>query len=131
MNRTPPGDEAADFLAQYPPDVRNLAQASRAMVLRLVPGVTEQVDVKARIIGYGYGRKYIDMVCMIMPTKAGVNLGIAYAVQLSDPKKLLEGTGKLHRHVKVKSEADLESAPLKSLVKAANAAAIRRREKSS
>jgi hypothetical protein len=59
-----------------------------------------------------------------------VNLGIAYAMELSDPKKLLEGTGKLHRHVKVKSEADLESAPLKSLLKAANAAAIRRREKS-
>jgi hypothetical protein len=70
MNRTPPGDEAADLLAQYPPEVRNLAQASRAMVLRLVPGITEQVDVKARIIGYGYGPKYIDMVCMIMPTKA-------------------------------------------------------------
>jgi hypothetical protein len=40
----------------------------------------------------------------------GVNLGIAYAMQLPDPKKLLEGTGKLHRHVKLKSKSDLETA---------------------
>jgi hypothetical protein len=44
---------------------------------------------------------------------------------LYDPAKLLKGTGKLHRHVKLKSKADLETAALKSLLKAA----IARREK--
>ena len=66
------------------------------------------------------------MVCMLMPTKAGVNLGIAYAMELPDPAKLLEGTGKLHRHVKLKSKADLETAALKSLLKAAVARRERR-----
>jgi len=50
-----------------------------------------------------------------------VNLGIAYAMELPDP----EGTGKLHHHVKLKSKADLETAALKSLLKAA----VARREK--
>jgi hypothetical protein len=77
------------------------------------------VDVKARIIGFGYSVRYADQVCMLMPTKAGVNLGIAYAMELPDPKKILEGTGKLHRHVKLKSEADLGNAALKNLLKAA------------
>ena len=62
---------------------------------------------------------------MLMPTKAGVNLGIAYAMELPDPGKLLQGTGKLHRHVKLKSEADLKPAALKALLKAA----VERREK--
>ena len=91
----------------------------------MIPDISERVDAKARIIGYGYGPKYADMVCMLMPTKAGVNLGIAYAMELPDPTKLLEGTGKLHRHVKLKSKVDLETAALKSLLKAA----VARREK--
>ena len=96
-----------------------MALAARSFVLKMLPDVSEQVDAKARIIGYGYGPKYADMVCMLMPTKAGVNLGIAYAMELPDPAKLLEGTGKVHRHVKLKSQADLEGAALKSLLKAA------------
>jgi hypothetical protein len=108
--------------------VRNLVLAARTFVLKMVPDIAEQVDVKARIIGYSYGPKYADMLCMIMPTKAGANLGIAYAMELPDPKKLLQGTGKRHRHVKVKSKSDLEGAALKSLLKAAIAAALTRRE---
>jgi hypothetical protein len=46
-------------------------------------------------------------------------------MRLPDPKKILEGTGKLHRHVKLKSKSDLETAALKALLKAA----LARREK--
>jgi len=120
-----PSKDLADLLAHYAPEVRNLALAARLFIFKMIPDISEQLDAKARIIGYGYGPKYADMVCMLMPTKAGVNLGIAYAMELPDPAKLLEGTGKLHRHVKLKSKADLESTALKSLLKAA----IARREK--
>lgn len=122
-----PNQDVVDLLAPYAPEVRDLALAARSFVLKIIPDISEQVDAKARIIGYGYGQKYADMVCMLMPTKAGVNLGIAYAMELPDPAKLLEGTGKLHRHVKLKSKADLESAALKSLL---NAAVARRKKMS-
>jgi hypothetical protein len=125
MNGTVRSKDVDGLLAPYAPEVRDLALAARSLVLEMIPNVTEGVDVKARMIGYSYGPRYVDMVCMLMPTKAGVNLGIAYAMQLPDPKKLLEGTGKLHRHVKFKSEADLERAGLKALLKAA----LARREK--
>jgi hypothetical protein len=114
-----------DFLGGYAPEVRNLALAARAFVLQVVPGVIEQVDAGARIIGYRCGPKYGDTVCIIMPTKAGVNLGIAFAMELPDPQKILEGTGKLHRHVKLKQAADLEAPVLKALLQAA----LARREK--
>jgi hypothetical protein len=119
MKGTVPSKDVDDLLAPYTPEVRDLVLAARTFVLQMIPDVSEGVDVKARIIGYSYGPRYVDMVCMLMPTKAGVNLGIAYAMQLPDPKKLLEGTGKLHRHVKLKSEADLKRAGLKALLKAA------------
>jgi hypothetical protein len=125
MNKTLPSKEVNTFLASFSPEVRGLVLVARTFVLETVPNVTEMVDVKARIIGYGYGPRYADQVCMLMPTKVGVNLGIAYAMQLPDPKKILEGTGKLHRHVKLKSQSDLESVALKALLKAA----LARREK--
>jgi hypothetical protein len=70
----------------------------------------------------GYGPKYADMICAIMPTKAGLTLGIARATQLPDPEGLLQGTGKVHRHVKLKSESEVKAATLKALLKAAIAA---------
>ena len=126
MKNTIPSKAVADLLASFAPEVRNLALATRTFVLKTIPGITEQVDVKARIIGYGYGSRYADTVCVIMPVKAGVNLGIAYAMQLADPDELLEGAGKLHRHVKLKSNSDLERAALKALLKVANTAAYAR-----
>jgi hypothetical protein len=128
MAKIPISKDVTDLLLPFAPEIRDLALAARSFVLQEIHGITEQVDVKARIIGYAYGPRYIDMVCMIMPTKAGVNLGIAYAMELPDPKKLLEGTGKVHRHVKLKSSADLQNSALKALLHAANDAAIARRE---
>jgi len=127
MTATLPPKDVADLLAPHAPEIRNLALAARSFVLRMVPDILEQVDFKARIIGYAYGPKYADMVCMLMPTKTGVNLGIPYAMELPDPAKLLDGTGKLHRHVKLKNKAHLEDPALKSLFRAA----IARQEKMS
>jgi hypothetical protein len=78
-----------DFLGGYTPEVRDLALAARTFVLKVIPKLIEMVDVKARIIAYGYSSKYADIVCIIMPTKAGVNLGVAYAMELPDPQKIL------------------------------------------
>lgn len=117
--KSTPSKNVDTVLALYAPEIRSLALAARHFVMEMIPDITEMVDVKARIIGFGYSVKYADQLCMLMPTKAGVNLGIAYAMELPDPKKILEGTGKLHRHVKIKSESDLENAALKNLLKAA------------
>src|SRR6204780_133564 len=114
-----PGKDVDAVLVLYAPGIRSLALAARDFVLETIPDITEIVDVKARIIGFGYSVRYADQVCMLMPTKAGVNLGIAYAMELPDPKKLLQGTGKLHRHVKLKTRLDLEHVALRALLKAA------------
>lgn len=107
-----------DLLAAYPTESRNLVLATRTFVLKTVPGALEQVDAGARIIGYGFAATYKDMICSIMPTKTGVTLGIGWGTELPDPEKLLEGAGKVHRHVKLKQKSDLERPALKALLKA-------------
>jgi len=128
MNRTNPTQEVYELLAPYSPEVRNLALATREYLLKLIPGATEQADAKAKVIGYGFGTRYKDMVCSLMPSKAGVTLGIAWATELPDPHRLLQGTGKVHRHVKIKSKSDLRAPALKTLLKAAHKATLARRQ---
>jgi hypothetical protein len=65
------------------------------------------------------------MVCSIMPNRSGITLGIGWATELPDPQHLLEGAGKVHKHVKLKTKLDLETPALKALLKAA----LARREK--
>ncbi|HEY6305523.1 MAG TPA: hypothetical protein VI488_03570 [Candidatus Angelobacter sp.] len=125
MSRTVGKKGVADLLASYSPDVRKLVLATRAFVLEVIPGALELVDAKSKVVGYGFGTGYKDMVCSIMPNQKGVTLGIGWGTELPDPQKLLEGAGKVHRHVKVKSESDLEVPALKALL----VAALARREK--
>jgi hypothetical protein len=50
---------------------------------------------------------------------AHVNVGFFRGVDLPDPQRLLEGTGKAMRHVKVRPGVDVESDALRRLIEAA------------
>jgi len=115
-------DQVEDVLAAFPSEVRALALQIRQFVVKAVPGSAEMVNPAARIIGYGFGTGYRDLICTIMPTKTRVNLGIAQAIELPDPEGLLEGTGKLHRHIKFRPPADLKRPGVRQLLVAAVAA---------
>jgi len=54
--------------------------------------------------------------------QTGVKLGLVGGAHLSDPKKLLRGTGKSGRHVVIKTPEDLETPGLRQLIRAALAA---------
>jgi hypothetical protein len=109
------------FLSCYSPPVRALALELRALVLELIPGVIEQVDLPARLLAYGYDRTYKGTICVIMPLKGAVNLGFARGVDLSDPADLLAGTGKRARHVRITASEQVHSSALSALLEAAAA----------
>jgi hypothetical protein len=110
--------DVTDLLEPYSPEVQKLALATRAFVLRLIPNAIETVDTKSKIIGFGFGSGYKDMICSLMPAKSWVTLGIGWGAELPDPQKLLEGSGKVHRHVKLKAESDLKTPALQAILKA-------------
>jgi hypothetical protein len=51
--------------------------------------------------------------------KAHVNVGFFRGAELADPRRLLEGTGKFMRHVKLRPEGEVDAAALKKLIEAA------------
>jgi len=107
-----------DVIEAYPPEVQSLALAARKLVRRVIPKATEMVDSKSKVIGYGFGPGYKDMICSLMPARTWVTLGIGWGAELPDPQKLLEGTGKVHRHVKLRRESDLKAPALEALLRA-------------
>ena len=53
--------------------------------------------------------------------KAHVNVGFFRGAEIADPESLLEGTGKLMRHVKLRPERDVDPNALTKLIKTAYA----------
>jgi hypothetical protein len=112
-------NELADLLSAYPTEVRSLALKVRELVLSSIPNAIETVDGKARVVGYGYGTRYVDTIFTIILSKTGVKLGIVNGVELPDPKGLMQGAGKRHRHVQISESSDLQRPGLKALLKTA------------
>jgi hypothetical protein len=107
-----------DFFSIYDEPVFGNALQLRKIVLAALPDIIEELDVPAKMVGYSYGRKYAEMICTIIPSKKGLKLGFNRGIDLPDPDKLLEGTGKISRYVEIKESGQIKSPALKNLIKA-------------
>ena len=107
---------------RYPPNVQALASAARRSLRKWLPGVEETADGSAPVIGYGFGPGYRGIVCTLILSKSGVKLGLAHGAGLADPRVLLEGSGRVHRHIPLRAPSDLRKPGVSSLVKAAHRA---------
>lgn len=110
---------AEDFLSQYDEAVFTRALELRQLVLLHLPGVTEQVDLPAKMVMYVYGPRYKDLVCNIIPSKNGLKLGFYKGNELPDPGRLLEGTGKISRYLVVDPGKKMNVAGIEKLLQAA------------
>jgi hypothetical protein len=110
-----------DAVAKAGPHARQLAYELRALVAALMPDVVEVPWPKMRMASYGVGpKKKSEHFCYISTQKHDVNLGFYYGAELPDPEGLLEGTGKLLRHVKVREAKAIRRRALRRLLKVAS-----------
>jgi hypothetical protein len=107
-----------ELLAGYSPEVRDLALRACDLVRSVLPDAVVKVHPGWKNIMFSTGPRMGDMVVAVMPLRARINLHLAGA-DLPDPAGLLEGTGKMGRHVKVASPAMLENPALRELLLAA------------
>jgi hypothetical protein len=109
-----------EVVASCDTTVAAIARGARQLVIDVLPEVHEVVWLRQRNIGYGVGpKKQSEHFCWISPASKHVTFGFNCGAELSDPKKLLEGTGNAFRHVKLASLADLDKPALRALVVAA------------
>jgi hypothetical protein len=102
-----------------PAPVQELALSSRKLVLTALPDAIEISDEKAKVVGYGYGSGYKDVVATLILSKTGVKIGLAYGASLPDPASLLHGTGKVHRYIEVRRQEQLRRPEVEQLLGAA------------
>jgi hypothetical protein len=122
MSMTTRTDDKAfrTILAGRPPIIAETALHARSLVLSLLPEVYEVVWTIQKNAGYGTGpKKQTEHFCWISPASGHVTFGFNYGAELPDPKRLLEGSGKLFRHVKLHTVADVDAAAFRALVTAA------------
>jgi hypothetical protein len=85
------------------PELRKVVRELKSMVKGTVPGTKETVN------SWGVPTfEAQDPFCFYMIGKNHVTFGFHFGTSLEDPQRLLEGTGKNLRHVKLRKVEDLE-----------------------
>jgi hypothetical protein len=110
------------LLAAHPPEQRTIEQALRSAIRREFPGAIEQVDFGNKLIAFGRSMRMRGLLFAIIAHQSWVNLQLADGAELPDPDRLIEGTGKRIRHVKIRSIADASSPRVVAIIRAQVAA---------
>lgn len=113
--RTDFGSDADQYFSNLDESIYEIGASLRALILKALPGSTE-------IIKWGvpvYEKN--GLVCSLRGGKGYVAFQFFEAgVKLADPDKILEGTGKKMRHVKVRRKEDIQKARFSGWVKQAS-----------
>jgi hypothetical protein len=84
------------FLNSYPEEVRSRLRAAQTELISRYPALCEEPDLPSRILVYRLGAGNQGVVFTLIPSHAGVKLGIYKGRELDDPAGLLSGSGKVH-----------------------------------
>jgi hypothetical protein len=121
MRSTTAEDRLAGFLAKYTPDVADLARAALVQVRTLLPGAVEMVydNYNALVIGFGPTERASHAIISIALYPRWVNLFFLHGAGLPDPRRLLKGSGKQVRHIRLEDEATLDRPAVRALIASA------------
>ena len=120
-----PAGEIDSFLAKYTPEMAAAARDARARMRRRIPGGVEFVydNYNALVFGFGPTERPSEAVLSLAIFPEWVTLCFLKGAKLSDPNKLLRGSGNVVRNIQLSSPAQLDDPEVESLVAAAIAAA--------
>ena len=116
----PPHPQLLGFLEAYDQHISELALALREVILEEAPHASESIyQVYTVAIWFGFSGKMKDMFCYIATNAGHVNLGFPRGTSLPDPNRVLEGEGKTMRHIKFRSQRDVERPFVRRYIQAA------------
>jgi hypothetical protein len=99
------------YVEQRNPALKEVVSAVRRLVKKAVPAAVEAINA--------WGVPVLELngtLCFLMVGKHHVTLGFAQGASLSDPARLLEGTGKNIRHVKLAAAEHVNDPHLHNLL---------------
>ena len=99
------------YVQQRNPALKEVASAVRRLMKKTVPAAAEAINP--------WGVPVFELrgtLCFLMVGKHHVTLGFAQGTSLADPARLLEGTGKNNRHVKLDAVEQVSNPHLRNLI---------------
>ena len=117
--------QLAEFLAKFSPEHQALIRSVRRTLRRRFSTATEMVydNYNFFVIGYSPTDRPSDAIISIAAGASGVGLCFIQGAKLPDPRKVLLGSGKQTRFVRLETPAVLDRPEVGALLDAAEAGA--------
>jgi Domain of unknown function (DU1801) len=116
-----PAKQLAAFIGKFDAPVAKLIRASRSSLRKQLPTAIEQVydNYNFLAIGFCSTERTSDCIVSLAANAKGVSLYFYYGAKLSDPAKILEGSGNQVRFIRLESALTLARPEVQSLLSAA------------
>jgi hypothetical protein len=116
-----PAKQLAAFIGKFDPKVAKLVRTCRGRLRKLLPSAIELVydNYNFLVIGFASTERASDTIVSLAAAANGVSLSFFHGATLPDPKKLLLGSGKQNRFIRLPSSKPLESSDVPALIRAA------------
>jgi hypothetical protein len=120
-----PAKQLAAFIAKFDPAVERLVRSARSALRKQLPTAVEQIydNYNFLAIGYCTSERTSDCIVSLAASAKGVALSFYQGATLPDPDKVLLGSGKQNRFVRLESANTLATPAVQSLIRAAVAQA--------
>jgi hypothetical protein len=114
------------FVAKFTPEIAALARSILAAMRERYPTAVELVydNYNALAIGFGPTEKTSQAIFSIAVFPRWVSLFFLQAKGLPDPEGILQGNGKVARHIRLSSAKKLDELSVKRLMREATARAV-------
>jgi hypothetical protein len=113
------------FIGKFEPKHQRLIRSVRQVLRRKFPTLHELVydNYNFFVIGYCSTERPSDCIFSIAAASSGVGLCFTHGASFPDPKRILVGSGKQTRFLRIESAAVLDRPEVKALLKVATAQA--------
>lgn len=126
MDQQSPEEQLEGFIERYNPEVAEQGRVALARMRELLPGAVAMVydNYNALVVGFSPTPRPSDAIFSIALFPRWVTLCFLKGAGLADPHDLLQGEGKLVRHISLRDGVTLDSEVVLDLIERACAAAV-------
>lgn len=116
-----PARQLDRFLSKFEPETKSLIRAARAVLRKRWPGANELVwdNYNFFVIGYCTSERPSSCIVSVAAAANGVGISFYRGASLPDPQRLLLGSGKQNRFIRLESVATLARPEVRALLAAA------------
>ena len=113
--------QLATMIGKFDPKVGKVIRSCRAQLRKLLPSAIELVydNYNFLVFGFASTERASDTIVSLAAAANGVGLSFYHGATLPDPEKLLLGSGKQNRFIRLPGSETLESPEVLALIRAA------------